>query len=231
MITKDPFAKRTQTKTESNQHHVKKDATRENVKKTLLNALEPKKDGNSKFSAEKISLEIEEEIFKQNNNISQCKGYRDKIRKIELRIKGNRNLFIREILKNGLIDIKTFCELEEKVLNDDNYFKNLNGENSNNKQDNNNNNDNQKISNPNKGFSNINRPGKVPMRTARPPVVKMNMLKFEIPKNEVNEINNINYNQNNKDEVNENKAKKKEDELNENNIEKKNRDIEITTEK
>ena len=240
MSLSDPFAKKKQIKTESNQHKVKKDVTRENVKKSLLQILEPKTDENSKFSAEKISLEIEEEIFKQNNNVSQCKCYREKIRKIELRIKGVRNLFVREILKKGLIDIKTFCELEDKVLNDDNYFKNLIGENSNNNQDNNNN-DKQNISSPSKGNSNINRIGKIPMRTARPPVVKMNMLKFEIPKNQDNKDNyNIIDNQNleeeekKKEEIKEiKKEEKKEEEIKEiKNEEKKEEEIkEIKEEK
>ena len=125
MSLSNPFGKKPEKKTESTQNKNKKDSTRENVKKTLKNALEPKKDGNFKFSSEKIALEIEEEIFKQNNNNSQCKGYRDKIRKIEFRIKGNRNLFIREMLKEGLIEINIFCGLDDKTLNDDNYFKNI----------------------------------------------------------------------------------------------------------
>ena len=69
----NPFAKKPQVKTDTTQNQIKKDATRENVKKTLLNALDKKKDGNSKFSSEKIALEIEEEIYKQNNNNSKCK--------------------------------------------------------------------------------------------------------------------------------------------------------------
>ena len=121
MSLSNPFGKKPEKKIESTQNKNKKDSTRENVKKALMNALEPKKDGNFKFSSEKIALEIEEEIFKQNNNNSQCKGYRDKIRKIEFRIKGNRNLYIREMLKEGLIEINIFCGLDDKNLNDDNY--------------------------------------------------------------------------------------------------------------
>ena len=196
----NPFGKKTQVKTDITQSQTKKDATRENVKKTLLNSLEKKKDGNSKFSSEKIALEIEEEIYKQNNNNSKCKDYRDKIRKIEIRIKGSRNLFIREILKNGLIDIKTFCELDEKTLNDDNYFKNLNKDNSN--ENKNNKEDDLKQNNINKGNVNINNRniGKVP---AKPPSIKMNIHKFDAPKFE-----NINNNDKNIDNKNINQERK-----------------------
>ena len=132
--------------------------TRENVKKQLINALDFKSDNNCKFSSEDLALEIEKEIFIQNDNNSKSKDYRDKIRKIELRIKGNRNLFIREILKKGLISVKEFCKLDEKILNDDNYFRKLNGDNliSNN--------------NDNNIFTHINKTLKFPIRNVRPPI-------------------------------------------------------------
>ena len=128
MILNNPFGKKTQVKNENGHNQIKKDSTRENVKKTLINALEQKNDENNfKLTSEKIAIEIEEEIFEQNDNNAKNKGYRDKIKKIEFRIKGNKNSFIREILKNGLIDIKTFCQLDEQTLNDDNYFKKIYG--------------------------------------------------------------------------------------------------------
>ena len=39
----DPFARKPQKKVVSTAHQLKKDATREYVKKTLINSLEPKK--------------------------------------------------------------------------------------------------------------------------------------------------------------------------------------------
>ena len=196
----DPFARKPQKKVVSTAHQIKKDATRENVKKTLINALEPKKDDNCKYTSEKIALEIEEEIYKQNNNSSQSKSYREKIRKIELRIKGSRNLFIRKILKNGLIEIKTFCELDEKTLNDDNYFKKLSDDI----------NDNETLSTVNKGNSFINKPGKIPIKSTRPPIVKMNIFqKRPIENNnnivgdEIKEKKNDNFDGNNGNEIKE----------------------------
>jgi hypothetical protein len=224
------FGKKTQVKTDITQSQTKKDATRENVKKTLLNSLEKKKDGNSKFSSEKIALEIEEEIYKQNNNNSKCKEYREKIRKIELRIKGTRNLFIREILKNGLIDIKTFCELDEKTLNNDNYFNNLKKDNINENENKNNKDDNLKNNNLNKGNININNKLKVPMRTARPPSIKVNIHNSKIENFNNNDKNiennsiqekknvenyfNIDYNIGGSNEIKNNVIKEKEKEKN-----------------
>ncbi len=169
------------------------------MKKTLINALEPKKDENCKYTSEKIALEIEEEIYKQNNNSSQSKSYREKIRKIELRIKGSRNLFIRKILKNGLIEIKTFCELDEKTLNDDNYFKQLSDDI----------NDNETLSTLNKGNSFINKPGKIPIKSTRPPIVKMNIFQKRpiennnIVSDEIKKKINDNFDGNNGNEIKE----------------------------
>ena len=154
-----PFEKKNkEIKNNCNWNSVKKDMTRENVKKQLINALDFKSDNNCKFSSEDLALEIEEEIYKQNDNNSKSKDYRDKIRKIELRIKGNRNLFIREILKKGLISVKDFCKLDEKILNDDNYFRKLNGDNliTNN--------------NDNNIFTHLNKTLKFPIRNVRPPI-------------------------------------------------------------
>ena len=132
-VKKNPFAKAQAHKTLSTSTNVnvdKKDATRENVKKQLLNALDVNADAkisNLQYTSEKLSVEIEENIFKQNGNVSQSKGYRDKIRKFELRIKGTRNAYIREILKKGLLSVNEFCALDDKTLNDESYFKKLIG--------------------------------------------------------------------------------------------------------
>ena len=132
-VKTNPFAKgpSTHRNPTSNATLEKKDASRENAKKQLLNSLEPRTDSSIegiKFTAEQLSVEIEGLVYKSNGNVSQSKDYRDKIRKYELRIKGNRNSFIREILKKGVITAEAFCSLEDKVLNDDNHFKSLLGE-------------------------------------------------------------------------------------------------------
>ena len=49
-----------------------------------------------------------------------------------MRIKGMRNNHIRELLKKEIISVKDFCNLNDKELNDDNYFKNLENEQGNN---------------------------------------------------------------------------------------------------
>ena len=59
MILSNPFGKKTQVKNENGNNLIKKDSTRENVKKTLINALEQKnEESNFKFTSEKIAIEI-----------------------------------------------------------------------------------------------------------------------------------------------------------------------------
>jgi hypothetical protein len=127
----NPFEKKSNIKIQGNdnQNLNKKDITRENVKKNLIVALDKKNDNLFKFNSEKIALEIEEEIYQLNGNDSKNKSYREKIKKIESRIKGSKNRFIRDALKNGLIDVKSFCQIDDNNFHDDNYFKKLLGEN------------------------------------------------------------------------------------------------------
>lgn len=42
-----------------------------------------------------------------------------------MKLKGPRNNFIREILKRGIISVVDFCNLQDKELSDDNYFRKL----------------------------------------------------------------------------------------------------------
>ena len=143
MSLTNPFAKQNPKKQIQSTPVPKVDSTRENVKKTLINALEKQKDNliqGLKKTSEQIAIEIEQEVYEQNDNSSKSRSYRDKIRKLEMRIKGMRNNHIREILKKEIISVKDFCNLNEKELNDDNYFKNL----LNNELGNNNTNDNNK---------------------------------------------------------------------------------------
>ena len=127
MSINDPFAKPSSKKSTQIQKSVQKiDTMRENVKKQLMNALEKDKDKSTeglKFNSEEIAKQIEQIIYEQNDNSSQSKFYRDKIRKLEGRIKGIRNKLIRDILKKGLFSITDFCNLNEKDLNDENFFK------------------------------------------------------------------------------------------------------------
>ena len=99
--------------------------TRENAKNLLKNSLDETKDNISeefKFTSEQIAKEIEEEVFAQNNYFCGCEEYREKIRKINNRIKGLNNDFIRKILKKGLISVKKFCNLKDYFFMDDKYF-------------------------------------------------------------------------------------------------------------
>ena len=123
----NPFANPAKKKEQTSSNQTPKiDATRENVKKQLINALEKNKDNsiqNLVKTSEQIAIEIEQEIYEQNDNSAKNRGYRDKIRKLEMRIKGMRNNYIREILKKGELSVKEFCNLDEKNLNDENFFK------------------------------------------------------------------------------------------------------------
>ena len=136
MSLTNPFAKANPKKPQVQSNLIPKvDSTRENVKKTLINDLEKGKDnliqGLTKTS-EQIAIEIEQEVYEQNDNSSKSRSYRDKIRKLGMRIKGMRNNHIRELLKKEIISVKDFCNLNDKELNDDNYFKNLENEQGNN---------------------------------------------------------------------------------------------------
>ena len=123
----NPFAKSGPKKEQTSSSHAPKvDSTRENVKKQLINALEKSKDNsipNLVKTSEQIAIEIEQEVYEQNDNSAKNRGYRDKIRKLEMRIKGMRNNYIREILKKGELSVHDFCNLDEKNLNDENFFK------------------------------------------------------------------------------------------------------------
>ena len=131
MSLNNPFAKPVPKKANTNIKQIQKtDSTRENVKKQLMNALDKSKDNSLpglKLTSEEIAKEIEEEIYKQSDNSSKSREYRDKIRKLDMRLKGPRNNFIREIIKTGKLSIIEFCNLSEKDLMDDNYFKKLEG--------------------------------------------------------------------------------------------------------
>ena len=131
MSLMNPFAKPVPKKGNINPKPLQKnDSTRENVKKQLINALDKSKDNSLpgiKLTSEEIAKEIEEEVFKLSDDSCQSRGYRDKIRRLDMRLKGPRNNFIREIIKTGKLSVKEFCNLDEKNLMDDNYFRKLEG--------------------------------------------------------------------------------------------------------
>ena len=70
MSFQNPFAKQNSKKTQVQSNPTPKvDSTRENVKKTLINALEKQKDNtiqNLVKTSEQIAIEIEQEIYEQN---------------------------------------------------------------------------------------------------------------------------------------------------------------------
>ena len=91
MSLTNPFAKPKPKQPQTSSNPVPRvDSTRENVKKTLINALEKHKDDSIQGlikTSEQIAIEIEQEVFEQNDNSSKKREYRDKIRKLEMRIK------------------------------------------------------------------------------------------------------------------------------------------------
>lgn len=211
-VKTNPFAKGPSIPKNQVSHSTveKKDASRENAKKQLLNSLEPRNDSqieNIVLTSDQLSIEIEGKIYAQSGNISQSKDYRDKIRKYEMRIKGSRNQNIREILKKGIITPEQFCSLDEKTLTNDNYFKSLLGK----EGESTNNTENKTLSGP---------PGSKKPRTAKPPKIAgfqiHHSIKHTEPENNIPEnsqknnqnIENeqqseqINQNMNNQDKVN-----------------------------
>ena len=80
------FAKQTSKQTRVNSNPIPKiDSTGGNVKKSLINALEKQKDDsiqNLQKTSEQIAIEIEQEIYEQNDNSSKSRAYRDKIHKL-----------------------------------------------------------------------------------------------------------------------------------------------------
>ena len=186
MSLTNPFAKPAPKKTAAPSKPIQKtDATRENVKKQLLNALEKSKDTSLKdikLTSEEIAKEIEEQIFKQNDDSSKSKQYRDKIRKLEMRLKGPRNNYIRELLKKGKLSVFDFCNINDKDLMDDKYFKQLEGNTTENT-------DEPKKEN-NKNIKNNNNPPKMIPRIAKPPPFKnIIMPKPPVIKESINTFN------------------------------------------
>lgn len=58
---------------------------------------------------------------------SKDKAYREKAKKILARLKGNRNVIVRSVLKNGIISASDFCKLNDKQLDDDSHFEKFGG--------------------------------------------------------------------------------------------------------
>jgi hypothetical protein len=102
---------------------------RENIKKQLLDALEPQNDSsqNFKFDSKQLSTDMEISIFEITGKNSKDKSYREKSKKIVSRLKGNRNAHIRKLLKTGIISVNDFCSLNDKQMDDDGYFNKLGG--------------------------------------------------------------------------------------------------------
>ena len=185
---KDPFAKNvSKNNTTASKPIQKTDSTRETVKKQLINALDKSKDKllqDLKLSSEEIAKEIEEEVFVQNDNSSKSKAYRDKIRKLEMRLKGPRNNFIRELLKKGKLSVNEYCNLNDKDLMDDKYYKKYEENTTENKDD-------QKSENPSKTKPIGNRIVKPPafkhIKMPKPPVIHTSNKNINTNDNNLNE--------------------------------------------
>ena len=101
---------------------------RENIKKQLFEALEEKSDLNVKTDSKTLSNLLEEAIFEVTGKNSKDRSYREKSKKIHLKLKGPRNANVRKALKLNFISPKDFCSLNDKQLEDESYFNGLIGE-------------------------------------------------------------------------------------------------------
>jgi len=105
---------------------------REQIKKQLLDSLEPSNDNNVKelkFKSDELSVSLENSIFEITGKNSKDKFYREKTKKIITRLKGTRNQNIRIILKMGIITVDQLCKLNDKQIDDDSYFNKIASEN------------------------------------------------------------------------------------------------------
>jgi hypothetical protein len=101
---------------------------REQIKKQLLEALDSSTDGSSKFTSEQLSIEIENLIFEKTGKNSKDKPYRERTKRIVARVKGTRNLVVRNVLKSGIFTVDDLCKMTDKELEDDGYFNKYGGE-------------------------------------------------------------------------------------------------------
>jgi hypothetical protein len=105
---------------------------REQIKKQLLDSLEPSNDSNIKnieLKSDELSIMLENSIFENSGKNSKDKLYREKTKKIITRLKGTRNQNIRILIKSGIITVDQLCKMNDKLIDDDAYFNKIANEN------------------------------------------------------------------------------------------------------
>lgn len=105
---------------------------REQIKKQLLDSLEPNTDSSVKdlkFKSDELSINLENAIFEVAGKNSKDKAYREKTKKIITRLKGTRNANVRVMLKSSIITVEQLCKLTDKQIDDDAYFNKIASEN------------------------------------------------------------------------------------------------------
>jgi hypothetical protein len=105
----------------------KVDTAREDIKKRILESFDSQSEliENAKFSLEELAIELENVIFEITGKNSRDKSYREKSKKILSRLKGARNSQLRASLRTGKMNVSDFCKLSDKQLDDDSYFEKL----------------------------------------------------------------------------------------------------------
>lgn len=105
---------------------------REQIKKQLLDSLEPNSDSSTKdlkIKSGELSISLENAIFEVTGKNSKDKSYREKTKKIITRLKGTRNANVRLLLKSSIITVEQLCKLNDKQIDDDAYFNKIASEN------------------------------------------------------------------------------------------------------
>lgn len=105
---------------------------REQIKKQLLDSLEPANDNNIKdlkIKSDELSVNLENAIYEITGKNSKDKSYREKTKKIITRLKGTRNQNVRILLKCSIITVDQLCSLSDKQVDDDAYFNKIASEN------------------------------------------------------------------------------------------------------
>jgi hypothetical protein len=100
------------------------DHVREQIRKQLVEAFDLQDSVNeSKYEITEVADFIEKEIYNLSEGDVKGKLYRDKCKKIIMRLKGKRNQHIRQMLREGGLDIALLCKMSDVQLDDDNQFK------------------------------------------------------------------------------------------------------------
>jgi hypothetical protein len=97
--------------------------TRDQIRKQLIEAFDLQDSVNEvKFTIAQVAENIEREVFEICDNDCKSKAYRDKCKKIIMRLKGKRNKHLRQLIREGLLDIAGLCKMNDEQLDDEKHF-------------------------------------------------------------------------------------------------------------